>query len=201
MFVLLGFHCWLRPAELLGLCWTDVVPIYSEPLTFGLVRVGSPKIKVPAVQHVLIECSFIREVFVLIRSVLDRPGHEHIFPWAPAQLAKQWQEMLRRIGLHEDLDYVSAACDVESEFSKRLTPAGLRAGGVTSDFIRTQSTSRTQWRGRWADTKVMRHYIQLGEYHLAGLQWKEQTRRRLEAFAGILHRFVAALFDQRGRQE
>ena len=49
------------------------------------------------------------------------------------------------------------------------TPAGLREGGATEFWTRTQQFSRLRLRGRWSDVKVLGHYIQEAIVFLADL--------------------------------
>ena len=101
-FILLGFHCWLRPAELLGLLWGDLLPIYDEGPSCGILCIGNPIIRFPLVKHVVIECPRIRDTIVLLRAAFQGEEGSRIFPWTPYQLTKRWSAFLARTSLTYD---------------------------------------------------------------------------------------------------
>ena len=70
------FHHWLRPAEALTLQWCCVVPICTEPLTFGLCRIGNPGRKSPSFQHVLMNHLALGSFFTRLGRPMERRSQE-----------------------------------------------------------------------------------------------------------------------------
>ena len=163
IYIMVVYHCWLRPAEGLALTWDDLHCVWGEELTFGVVRIREPKVKSPPVQHVLVEALQVRNLIWRVWLSLGQPRGGRVLAWSPALVARQWTHCLNMLFL--DRDVVSD----KRLASRRFTVGGLRPGAATADYLRTQNTSRTQWRGRWASPQVLRHYLQLGTYHLMGL--------------------------------
>ena len=131
----------------------DVQPVFDEPLTFGVFRIRCPKIRTPPVQHVLVECSVVRDVIEFVRRALEGQPEQRMVPFSPYQLNKHLQKRLKLYNL--DFEWVPAGYTADARsLGRRLTPASLRPGMATADYLRTPSTSRTQWRHRWSDPKV-----------------------------------------------
>ncbi len=42
---------------------------------------------------------------------------------------------------------------------RQFTPAGLRAGGATHDYLKGSPVERLLRRGRWASLATLKHYI------------------------------------------
>ena len=42
---------------------------------------------------------------------------------------------------------------------RQFTPAGLRAGGATHDYLAGSTVERLMWRGRWAAITILKHYV------------------------------------------
>ena len=78
----------------------------------------------------------------------------------------------------------------EKLVEKRFTPGSLRPSAVTADYLLNGSLARLQWRGRWSTYAVVRHYIQLGTYHLAAVSTSTRTKRRLYEYAAVWEKFV-----------
>ena len=58
-FVLLAWHCLLRPKECLALLWCDLMPCHDEREISAVLRSRKPKIEMQGVQHVLVEWSWL----------------------------------------------------------------------------------------------------------------------------------------------
>ena len=70
MYLVVGFHHWLRPSELSWLDWRDVSLIYDEAAVFGVVRIRNPKVSKPTVQHVLMELPVVQRAVMEILQTL-----------------------------------------------------------------------------------------------------------------------------------
>ena len=95
---------------------------------------------------------------------------------------KKWIILLKAFDIDGDIFISSTRRDLKNVITRRFTPGGLRPGAATSDYLRTQNTSRTQWRGRWANPSVLRHYRQLGTYFLTAVKFAGPVRDRLKSF-------------------
>ena len=93
-FLAVSFYHWLHPAEVLAMQWCGVVPIWTEPLSFGLCRIGNPKIKSPVVQHVvqhvLTESPGARQLLHAIWQAHGAQKSGRIYPWSPGFLAQSF---------------------------------------------------------------------------------------------------------------
>ena len=79
---------------------------------------------------------------------------------------KKWTATLESLCISSVLALGSGKVDATL---KRSTPGSLRAAAATQDFMRNQSVDRAQWRGRWASVAVLKHYLQMGVYHLSAV--------------------------------
>ena len=191
LFIMLSSHCWLRPGETLKMLWDDFSSMQSG-VTHGIVRIGNPKIRKPAVQHVLVEASFVSNIVILIKAHLKGSGA--MFPWSPTLLTKKWNWLLEELGVEKGLRLAGTQLS-KSVSAIRMTPGGLRAGAATADYIATQNHSRTLWRGRWANAVTLRHYLQFGAYYLTALTFDEDTKERIVKHRIAWHAFVQACGD------
>lgn len=147
----------------------------GEALTFGLCRFGSPKIKHPPVQHVLPESTGVRLLFFKIWDAFGEPQHGKIFPWSPGLLAQKFVTLLSAV--HGDVISFHVGGPT---LLRTCTIGGLRAGAAAPDFISTQSTSRTRWRGRWASDGVLKHYLQLGMYYGTAVRFSAPSQTQIQ---------------------
>jgi hypothetical protein len=173
LFLSLGFWCLMRPGEMLALCHNDFWQP-AEQSSVGIIRIRNPKIKRIAVQHVVVEQKWL----LCLCKLCFQPhvGHVLIFPWSQWHLQKCWSQVLRvlKVGTvnHQAL-LLSPGPD------KAWSPAGLRAGGATWDYICFQNLDRLMWRGRWASMTVLQHYVQLGTFHVTQHFHQPHTLRLL----------------------
>ncbi len=72
----------------------------------------------------------------------------------------------------------------------QLTPAGLRAGGATHDYLAGSPVERLMWRGRWAAFTVLKQYVQECASVLATAVLPWATQQRLARMEDILGRFL-----------
>ena len=186
LFVILSFHCWLRPNECLSLQWSDLCtsPYLGVP---GVVSIRCPKVKSPPVQHVVIESVSIAAVVNEVRAQLCHDPLTPVFTWNPAALHRKWVAALACLCLNHDVVKDSRL------LSSRFTPAGLRTSGATADFLRNENLDRVMWRGRWHSLPVLKHYLQLGVAHLASMSFSRRTVQLVSIYARLFARFSLEL--------
>ena len=177
--------------------WNDLVLFTDRQLQFlsgghslGMVRIRSPKMKATGVQHVLIELPWVRSVLTFLKQEIGRVGTAPILACGPVALRKRWDRMLQWLGCDKDI-----VTDDRCVLEKRYTPGSLRAGGATSDYLRNQSLSRLQWRGRWQSFGTLRHYLQLGAYHLTTIDMDEAQRTRVHRCCAVWESFANSCHD------
>ena len=74
--------------------------------------------------------------------------------------------------------------------------SGLRAGGITSLFERTEDLALTRWRGRWDSTRSMEHYVQELPASAAFAQLSVDTRRRIFRLSDALPIAIRRVLQQ-----
>ena len=74
------------------------------------------------------------------------------------------------------------------------TPGTLRGSGATSEYLQTGDISRTQWKGRWAQTKTLERYAQEVGAQLFLFSLTEASRRQIQVYGGHLSLILADLF-------
>ena len=141
----LGFECFLRPGEILGLRWGDIdVPQASSPGIIRLVdtktsrRTGAPEVL--TFRDPLTIALYL--ALELRRSRQDSPLLP-IFAGTEADFRAKFKRLVAMQGAG----------------TWGLRPHSIRRGGATAYFRATGSMSRTVERGRWATTRVARLYI------------------------------------------
>ena len=186
LFIGLGFHCLLRPGQLLPMWWMDVW-VTLRGGAAGVARIRKPKIRMPPIQHVTVEFSWIAVLYQAVRQMAEGKDRERIFPWDSCTLHLKWKRTMSCLG-------VSSVQDVDRpEELRHYTPAGLRPGGATADYLYYQNIGRLQWRGRWKSQAVLEHYIQMGVYYLSDMTQTAESRALIAEHASIARRFITAL--------
>ena len=61
------------------------------------------------------------------------------------------------------------------------------------DFLLHENLDRVKWRGRWANDSVLKHYLQLGVYHLAALQFPDSARSLFVTYGAVYQAFKSQL--------
>jgi len=82
-----------------------------------------------------------------------------------------------------------------------FVPSGLRAGGITALYQRTQSLELTRWRGRWDATRSMEHYIQELPMADAFNRMSAQTRADVGRVSALLPSILRDAQRERGAQQ
>lgn len=175
LFLLLGFYGLLRPGELLGLRYGD---FWWNGQGFAVLRISKPKIKSPAVQHVLLEQPWL--ISYCVKFFEGGTYGTVVFAWTEYILLKRWNRLFKILRVpqrpFEDMDGFSQG---------RFTPAGLRSGGATHDYLLHQNLDRLMWRGRWHSLAVLQHYVQLGVYTYTNQATWQASQARLEQWASM----------------
>ena len=181
LFIALSFHCWLRPAECLSLKWMDVTTsaLLEVP---GVLRITNPKIKAPATQHVIIESSLVASICDFMRARFCSSSTSAVFRFTTFTLHKEWVSCVHQLHMQKVLNEPQL-------LSSRVTPSGLRSSGATLDFLRKENLGRVKWRGRWANDAVLKHYLQLGVYHLAAVSFSDKSLQAIDLYDQIYEGF------------
>ena len=172
---LLGFHCFLRTSELLGVCvghvtWTvnGLKGAISLPLTKSAQRTGSPE-----------STTFNDGLVGALLEFVSRgraPG-DRIWRRSACEFRRLWKLHVERIGLN----------------GKDFLPYCLRRGGATHHYIETGDLASTQHRGRWSSYKACRVYVVEGQRELQEAALTAAVRRNCSAAAQALHRLYQVL--------
>ena len=173
--VLVGFHCFLRTSELLGIglghvTWTvqRLEGVVSLPLTKSAQRTGSPESTTfnDAVVGALLEFA-----------MRGRAPGDRIWNRSALDFRRLWREHVVRIGLSGD-DFL---------------PYCLRRGGATHYFLETGDLTSTQHRGRWSSYKACRVYVVDGQRELQEAALLAATRAACIRLAASLSSLVRTL--------
>ena len=147
--LLLGFHCILRTAEMVGLRCGDI--FIDHKLWRGVINLGFTKTgkRRGAVESVTIDDALIAKLtFRLIRG---RPPGQLILSSGPPRFRADFKARCNALNLG-DFDF---------------KPYSIRRGGATAHLQAFGSMSLTCDRGRWAFERSARVYIQTGLAQLA----------------------------------
>lgn len=181
--ILLGFHCLLRPAEILCLKRSDLVlprdVLSSETICYvKLVRTKTSRFMLR--QHARIS----DELSVLFLDAMfgSRPASEPLFGCSLAMFRTRWNRLFKALGVPT------------SEKQRGITPKSLRGSGASWLFHYTEDVNRILWRGRWQSRKTLEHYLQdvMGQVLLSDLA-QEQRNRVLELSRWSSSLLVSAL--------
>jgi integrase len=144
--MLVGFDCYLRISEILGLKVRDVAFTNDSRLgsAYRGVMLRLAKTKTGANQAVTVEHAAVAAL--LQAHVRDRPANEFVF----------------RVSRTRLYALLHAACAAFGLSGHGYTPHSLRHGGATRHFLQGRSIADIQFRGRWSNAKSVRTYIQSG---------------------------------------
>ena len=129
-------------------------------------------------QHVRISCPF---VIALARFAFGtRPAQEQLFTYSGSPVVRLRGFQAR---------FATLLNETGATYGDRhgFVLSGLRAGGITSLFERTQDLGLVRWRGRWDNTNSMEHYIQELPAATAFARLPEDARRKIFTLARLLH--------------
>lgn len=141
----LGFHCLLRPGELIDLQLRDLRYVDTgEGGGVFIIIVRNPKTarKYARTQHVLCDEPLLVRYLNWVLELRQGPLN-FFYGMSQSTLADRLERILKVLGL-EGL----------------FTLAGLRAGGATWQWIVKRNFDELRIRGRWAAQKTLEAYIQ-----------------------------------------
>jgi hypothetical protein len=174
LFLLLSFHCLLRPAEACSLQRKHIffrtdLP-YLKQLGLVVLENTKTKRKIKS-QHVLIEWSALSDLLEyylgdLLPDQLVFPSYARVL-----DLTKHF------------ISYLLG--------SASYLPGGLRGGGATFHYLTHRNIPELQRRGRWLSVRTLEHYIQIAMPFIAVLSWDGKKREKILKLAAPL----AALLD------
>ena len=151
LLVRIGFHCLLRPAELLKLVAGDIrLPVSAFEPRVAVVRLRDPKNRssLGRFQFVMVEDESLVAWLEWFLAGLD--PLTKLWPGTPSKFAKRFAHTLARLGLYR----------------LPLTPGCLRPGGATRRFLDGASVSTLKYRGRWKQEGSLEVHIQEAMCHL-----------------------------------
>jgi integrase len=178
--MLVAFDCYLRVSELTRLRRCDIV-MPNDP-RFGAADTNMAIVlkhtKTGANQSVplfdvdvaAVLCHWMQHTAVRCSRLPDA----RVFDFTPARLRQLMYQACVLHGLHQT-PYV---------------PHSLRHGGATCDFLRTNSISYVQFRGRWKSMESARRYIQTSRALLAA----QQVPSRLNDLGGAMAESLVSIF-------
>ncbi len=140
--LLLLFHCFLRPAELLKLRVCDVV-LCGLGLATATVRLIDTKMGQRRLAEEFVEVLDPFVARLLAIAISGRPGHEPLVPWSYPDLRR----LVREFAALDNLVDVG------------FVPYSFRRGGASFFFRATGSFDAALQRGRWQSVKSAKIYI------------------------------------------
>ena len=139
--LLVGFLCFLRTAELLGLRVKDFQLIKSHHIFIIALTSTKTSCKKRAAESIT---SKDKVIFAIIEEFIRfKAPDAPIYSKAPKEFRREFTEILTFLGIDE-LGFM---------------PYSLRRGGATWHFAKYNSFDQTVVRGRWQDSKTARIYI------------------------------------------
>ena len=116
------------------------------------------------------------------RPAADSPAM--LWPLSLRKFHRTWKQLLRCLGFSP------------TSFS----PYGIRRGGATYFFLTCGNIDTTVARGRWANARVARIYIDDGALALAEMRWTQPQKKAVRKWAKRLHHFYSPLRKVRGKR-
>lgn len=147
--VLLGFSAMLHPAEMMALVRRDLIfprdVHFDSPSLF--IRVRDPKTaRFARRQHGRVDDTSVIQICeaLFFNLALD----EKIFPGSITSFRKQWNSIMKRLGV---------PC---TQAAKGATPGVLRGSGATYLYSCSEDINWVAWRGRWSRVRTLEYYLQ-----------------------------------------
>ena len=158
LLLLIGFHCMLRAAEMYKLRVGDFE--IDRRLTHGVITLQESKsgTRFNMVESVTIDDAALIRLFKAITLHLN-PG-DLIFPEGANRFRQQFDTLVADLSLPSTLLY---------------KPYSIRRGAATADFLGHGKLSRTCVRGRWANEKTCRIYINEATTSLTAIRFSSST--------------------------
>ena len=177
--LLLGYYGLLRPGELIALRRQDILLMHENEVGAGyiLVQILEPKTRFRRGRtHEYVKIEAPIEVLWFLELVLSR---------YPPQ-ARLWPYPYRTFRTH--LGHLSERL-LGTTLGKKVLPSGLRTGGATWFFESSgEDVARLCWKGRWADHRMLPHYVQQLVVQKITLAIPAEARRYAKQLEGdLLH--------------
>ena len=138
--LLIGFNGLLRANEMIGLTFGDISVLKSHTLMLTLEDTKGAK-RSGEVESVLIRDNSLAQAVATLKK--GRVASERIYDGTYRTLSQDIVEMAEELGLKHP----------------NLTSHGIRRGGATWFFGKSQSYDLTQEHGRWSSVKAAKAYI------------------------------------------
>lgn len=145
--LLVGFDCYLRIGEILGLRVSDVATPRDRRLgsAFTGVLLRLAQTKTGTNQSVTVECPAVAQL--LMAHIATRRPSEKVF----------------EVSRHTFYEHFHAACEAARIDGHNYSPHSLRHGGATRHYLQNRPIEDIKFRGRWSSSKSVRTYIQSGK--------------------------------------
>lgn len=156
----------LRPGEANDLLCEDLCFLEIDENEIGVficvIREPKPARKYASVQHVIVdEPDLVR----FLRWLLEgRDPKENFYGLGAGTFAKRLETLLKALGL-----------------AGQFTPAGLRAGGATWEWVRRRNFGGLRLRGRGSASRTLEHYVQECVAELAQGTLSSEKRSQLRS--------------------
>jgi len=149
--LLLGFSCFLRTAEILGIHAQHIHLSDDNKLIILALPMTKTSRRKNRMESVHVDDPVIATV---VRRALHRAPLGPIFTQGPQVFRREFKELLHGLDIHDEL----------------LLPYSLRRGGATWHFLKYRSLDATVVRGRWRHAATARIYIEDAAARLVGVQ-------------------------------
>lgn len=144
-------------------------------LPFSKTSQGNPQV-------LRVEDPLVLQLLQRFRPAADSPAM--LWPLSLRKFHRTWKQLLRCLGFSP------------TSFS----PYGIRRGGATYFFLTCGNIDTTVARGRWANARVARIYIDDGALALAEMRWTQPQKKAVRKWAKRLHHFYSPLRKVRGKR-
>lgn len=144
--LLLGFDCYLRISEILGLTVRDVATANDPRLgaAYRGMMVRLARTKTGVNQAVTVEHLVVARL--LQAHVRGRPAESKVFSISRSRLYEVFHRATQAVGVGDH----------------GYSPHSLRHGGATRHFLQGRPIADVMFRGRWSSAKSVKTYIQSG---------------------------------------
>ena len=176
---LLQFHCLHRPEEARQTRWRDLVVLTPAmrarfPGVAALAGVGKPKTRrlpTHGTRQFVIITDEVLAAFLgrVLSTVPEQCLDEVLWPGAVHVPARLWKYACRELG---------AA-------SLQIPWSGLRGGGATDYFLRTQDIEGLRRRGRWSNIRTLERYVQEATFIMGAQRFEPQVGATLDRLAAL----------------
>ena len=116
-----------------------------------------------------------------------------IYPASLHSFRTQWDSVLTRLGL---------PCRAAA---RRATPGVLRGSGAMHFYLCTENIPLLSWRGRWARTRTLEHYLQEVAAQTLLADLPRSSRARIKALdsaaGGVLSMVLRSNLEVEGRKD